>query len=281
MQCRQCGYDIPSGKRFCRQCGTAAPDGGSEAAVTEVEQEPSARWGTSAGREASPRTPTEGFTGIGQTESSSEYNYSADEESDFQSSSDRTSHWGLFALLAALLVAGALGWVWFAASSRSSKPTTTAFPIPPPRAAAALPSFPAAPSPTPSAPSTSAQQTGMSSKPSANSANTKAPGGEQKAASNNQPNLPMEAIKPQPSPMHMTVPALPTAGTLHYYGPPVRFGQTVVFAGLPGGRLQFTFDHQSWSPLIARQPDGTQKLTLRSLKQGEQTQCDVGWEIIK
>ena len=106
-------------------------------------------------------------------------------------------------------------------------------------------------------------------------------GGEQKAASNNQPNLPMEPIKPRPSPMHVTVPALPTAGTLHYYGPPVRFGQTVVFAGLPGGRLKFTFDHQSWSPLIARQLDGTQKLTLRSLKQGEQTQCDVGWEIIK
>jgi hypothetical protein len=80
--------------------------------------------------------------------------------------------------------------------------------------------------------------------------------------------------------MHVA-PALPTAGTLHYYGPPLRFGQTVVFAGLPGGRLKFTFDHQSWSPLIARQPDGTQKLTLRSLKQGEQTQCDVGWEIIK
>jgi hypothetical protein len=281
MQCRQCGYDIPSGKRFCRQCGTAAPDGGSEAAVTEVEQEPSARWGTSAGREALPSAPPEEFTGIGQTELSSGYKYSADEESDFQSSSDRTSHRGLFVLLAAVLVAGALGWSWFAASSRSSKPITTTSPIPPPGAAAALPSPPAAPSPIPSAPPTSAQRAGLSSQPPAKSGNTKALGGEQKAASNNQPNLPMEPIKPRPSPMHVTVPALPTAGTLHYYGPPVRFGQTVVFAGLPGGRLKFTFDHQSWSPLIARQPDGTQKLTLRSLKQGEQTQCDVGWEIIK
>lgn len=279
MQCRQCGYDIPSGKRFCRQCGTAAPDGVNEA-VTEVEQVPSTRWGTSAGREASPSAPPEGFTGVGQTELSSGYKYSADEESDFQSSSDRTSHRGLIVLLAAVLVAGALGWGWFAVSIRASKPTTTASPIPPPGAAAALPSPPAAPSPIPSAPSTSAQPAGVSSKPSANSGNTKAPGGEQKAASNNQPNLPTESIKPRPSPMHVA-PALPTAGTLHYYGPPLRFGQTVVFAGLPGGRLKFTFDHQSWSPLIARQPDGTQKLTLRSLKQGEQTQCDVGWEIIK
>lgn len=273
MQCRQCGYDIPSGKRFCRQCGTAAPDSGSEAAaaVTEVEQEPSARWGTSAGREASPGATPEGFG----------YKYSADEGSDFQSSSDRTSHRGLFVLLAAVLVAGALGWGWFAVSGRSSKPTITASQPPPPGAAAALPSSPAAPSPIPPAPSTSAPQTGLSSQPPAKSGNTKAMGGEQKAASNNQPNLPMEPIKPRPSPMHVTVPALPTAGTLHYYGPPVRFGQTVVFAGLPGGRLKFTFDHQSWSPLIARQLDGTQKLTLRSLKQGEQTQCDVGWEIIK
>ena len=285
MQCKQCGYDIPSGKRFCRQCGIAAPDGVNEA-VTEVEQEPSTRWGTSAGREASPGALPEGFAGIGQTGLSSGYKYSADEESDFQSSSDRTSHRGLFVLLAAILVAGALGGGWFAASSHSSKPTTTASPIPPPGAAAALPSPPAAPSPIPSAPSTNVPQSGVSSKLSGNSGNTKAPGGEQKAASNNQPNFPMEPTKPRPSPMHVA-PALPTAGTpptagtLRYFGPPLRFGQTVVFAGLPGGRLKFTFDHQSWSPLIARQPDGTQKLTLRSLKQGEQTQCDVGWEIIK
>ena len=154
MQCRQCGYDIPPGKRFCRQCGTAAPDGGSEAsaAVTEVEQEPSARWGTFAGREASPGAPPEGFAGVSQTELSSGYKYSADEESDFQSSSDRTSHRGLFVLLAAVLVAGALGWGWYAVSGRSSKPTTTASQIPPPGAAAALPSPSAAPSPTPSAP---------------------------------------------------------------------------------------------------------------------------------
>ena len=79
-------------------------------------------------------------------------------------------------------------------------------------------------------------------------------------------------IPPQPEPL---------SGVLHYTGSPVPFGGTVVFANLPGDRLSFTFDHQAWQPLISRQPDGTQKLTLRSLKQGEQTQCDVEWKAIK
>jgi len=63
--------------------------------------------------------------------------------------------------------------------------------------------------------------------------------------------------------------------------PPVPFGGTVVFTSLSGDRLSFIFDHQAWQPLISRQPDGTQKLTLRSLKQGNQTQCDVEWKVIK
>lgn len=76
-------------------------------------------------------------------------------------------------------------------------------------------------------------------------------------------------------------PSAPTSGVLHYSGPPVPYGGTVVFINLPSERLSFTFDHQSWQPLISRQPDGTQKLTLRSLRQGEQTQCDVEWKVIK
>ena len=72
-----------------------------------------------------------------------------------------------------------------------------------------------------------------------------------------------------------------TRGILHYSGPPVRFGETVVFSNLPGGLLRFTFDQQSWQPLISRQPNGTQKLTLRSLKRENQVQCDVHWEIVQ
>jgi hypothetical protein len=54
----------------------------------------------------------------------------------------------------------------------------------------------------------------------------------------------------------------------------------VVFENLPGGRLKFTFDRGAWQPVISRQPNGTQKLTLRSLRPGLQTQCEVGWQII-
>jgi hypothetical protein len=77
------------------------------------------------------------------------------------------------------------------------------------------------------------------------------------------------------------VPPQRTSGALHYSGPPVQYGETVTFANLPGGRLRFSFDHTAWQPLISRQPDGTQTLTLRSIKQGVQAQCDVGWEIVQ
>ena len=80
---------------------------------------------------------------------------------------------------------------------------------------------------------------------------------------------------------HQNQPPPPTNGMLHYSGPPVHFGETVTFTGLPGGMLRFTFDHSAWQPLISRQPDGTQTLTLRSLMQDVQTQCDVAWVIVQ
>jgi hypothetical protein len=83
------------------------------------------------------------------------------------------------------------------------------------------------------------------------------------------------------NPSVVNPPQQPTNGILHYSGPPVRLGETVTFAGLPGGRLRFTFDHSAWQPLISRHPDGTQTLTLRSLKQDVQTQCEVGWAIVQ
>jgi cytoskeletal protein RodZ len=72
-----------------------------------------------------------------------------------------------------------------------------------------------------------------------------------------------------------------TSGVLHYSGPPVRYGGTVVFSNLPAGRLKFSFDKQSWQPLISHQPDGTQKLILRSIKNEDQSQCDVRWELLQ
>jgi hypothetical protein len=92
---------------------------------------------------------------------------------------------------------------------------------------------------------------------------------------------PSAAFRTQPAPVPASAPALVTSGVLHYHGPPIHLGERVAFPNLPGARLRFTFDHQSWQALIAHQPDGTQTLTLRSLKQDVQTQCDIGWEIIK
>jgi hypothetical protein len=133
----------------------------------------------------------------------------------------------------------------------------------------------AAPTPNVPAPSGQVQQ-----QPSPSSANVvpekkapAAPAPVQLSNANIPPNPPGQQRE--------AAPAMPTSGVLHYSGPPVPFGGTVVFANLPGERLSFIFDHQAWQPLISHQPDGAQKLTLRSLKQGVQTQCDVGWKVIK
>ena len=79
----------------------------------------------------------------------------------------------------------------------------------------------------------------------------------------------------QPSPAQQ-----PAAGMLHYQGPPVPYGGTVVFDNLPKARLKFSFDGTAWRMVIQINPDGTKKLTLSSLKQGFQSTCDVGWQIV-
>jgi hypothetical protein len=82
-----------------------------------------------------------------------------------------------------------------------------------------------------------------------------------------------------PAPIVRETPASSKAGVLHYSGPPVHYGEVVTFSGLPGAMLRFSFDHSSWAPRISHQPDGTQTLTLRSLTQQDQTQCEVRWEV--
>jgi hypothetical protein len=54
----------------------------------------------------------------------------------------------------------------------------------------------------------------------------------------------------------------------------------VVFVDLPNARLKFTYDHHAWQALIRRQKNGSQTLVMRSLLPGDQTQCDVKWEIV-
>lgn len=84
---------------------------------------------------------------------------------------------------------------------------------------------------------------------------------------------------PTPAFAPVTPTTSPRKGVLHYAGPPVPFGGTVVFNNLPKDRLRFNFDRGAWQPLIHKNPDGTQTLTLHSIKHEVQTSCDVGWEI--
>jgi hypothetical protein len=71
------------------------------------------------------------------------------------------------------------------------------------------------------------------------------------------------------------------SGVLHYQGPPVPHGGMVVFDKLPKARLKFTFDRTVWQLLIKLNPDGTKKVTLISLARGDQSSCDLGWEILE
>jgi hypothetical protein len=86
-----------------------------------------------------------------------------------------------------------------------------------------------------------------------------------------------EAPIPSPSPE----PTPPRSGVLHYQGSPVPLGGVVVFNNLPKARLKFSFDRSAWQPFISINPDGTKALTMTSQKQGYQTRCDVGWEILE
>jgi hypothetical protein len=189
-----------------KESGAIAFDGGNEhsgviePAIPEVEEEPKARWDSSASQERSPSFPSEELAGVSLSESSSGFKYSADDESDSQPPSGRNTRRGLFVLLATVLVVGALGLVWLAVSRHSLKPTTTASQPPPPGTAAVLPPLPTAPSPAPAAPSTSAEQTGSSSQPPNNSGDSQATGGKQKAASSKQLQ-PQDAVKPLRSPV--------------------------------------------------------------------------------
>jgi hypothetical protein len=88
----------------------------------------------------------------------------------------------------------------------------------------------------------------------------------------------LNVISPQESQTQATQ---PRSGVLHYLGSPVPFGGVVVFDNLPNARLKFSFDRSAWQPTIKVNTDGTKTLTLTSLKQGYQTRCDAGWEILE
>lgn len=87
-----------------------------------------------------------------------------------------------------------------------------------------------------------------------------------------QETAPPPAVVPQATPEK--------GGTFHYQGPPVAYGGTVVYDNLPKQRLRFTFDSSQWRLTLKPNADGTKKVTLTSLKQGYQTSCDLGWEVV-
>ena len=198
----------------------------------------------------------------------------------------------VFAALILVAAAGAGSWAWMRHARQGSTPVganhanssdpgnaspmpVAATPKPSPEAPTAAPSPSLSPTPSISQPSS------PTSHPSAQPLRV-APG--QRATQL------VPTPKPEPQKMPANVASEPTppslapkpstnSGVLHYGGPPVHFGEIVNFTHLPGGRLRFTFDHQAWQPLISRQSDGTQTLTLRSLKHTDQTECEVHWEI--
>jgi serine/threonine protein kinase len=91
---------------------------------------------------------------------------------------------------------------------------------------------------------------------------------------------PREQASQVPPPVRPAAPSNPTSGVLRYTGPPVPLNGKVTFQNLPAARLKFTFDHDVWQPVISRQANGSQTLVLVSKKQGLQSKCEVGWEIV-
>ena len=81
-------------------------------------------------------------------------------------------------------------------------------------------------------------------------------------------------------PPHTFPPAQARSGVRHYQGPPVPHGGTVVFDNLPKARLRFTFDRVAWELILKTNPDGTKKAILISQAQGNQSRCELGWELI-
>jgi hypothetical protein len=84
-----------------------------------------------------------------------------------------------------------------------------------------------------------------------------------------------------PSSQHAPAPPeeTPSSGVLCNGTISVEQHGQLVFKDLPRERLQLTFDHDAWQPIIHRQPDGRQTLVMRSIKPRIQTLCDIRWEI--
>jgi hypothetical protein len=90
----------------------------------------------------------------------------------------------------------------------------------------------------------------------------------------------VQVIVDEPPPP--TAYAAPDSGFLRCSGVSVPTYGRVYFGQLPNRRMRFYVDPpNSWQLFLSKQPDGSQMLTLVSLKVGIQTYCEVKWEVVK
>jgi hypothetical protein len=317
--CTQCGFEIAEGKRFCGRCGAAVAQKPTTVeavhpAVQDVSYPATARIPVVPVPVSAPRAeePATSATPIAvQIESSATLSdrpqsvasrpYEALGPAHHESSSlaqvvpadsraeikPRSPRVLIGVGLAALLViGGALGFYeWHRKSTEvavvdspaqvqpaTASPSTTANPEPPQTPSAALP----APSSTVATPEPDTKPDVPAPLPPAISEKVR-PATPTTDQPRNAASMPPERVAP--APIVRDTPVASKAGVLHYSGPPVHAGEVITFSGLPGAMLRFSFDHASWQPRISHQPDGTQTLTLRSLTQQDQTQCEVRWEV--
>lgn len=182
-------------------------------------------------------------------------------------------------LVAAVLLASGGAWVWYASLHRSSPSMASTQPTSQQVAATTTEQTPK-PSPgtiqeSPSNTSRPQPEAKTTPMPHTPSVATPHDSGQFRKVTIPQPGIETPALT-SPSalePVH--------AGTLHYQGPAVPFGGSVVFDHLPKDRLKFSFDSTAWRLTIRPNTDGTKKVILTSQKQGFQSNCDLGWEVVE
>ena len=188
--------------------------------------------------------------------------------------------------VALAVVAAVGGWHFFGSAVRSN-PSVNTPPAKPGQIGATSP----AAAPSAAAPSAAAPSAGPPPAPvvsAAKEAPAPSPAPVVSAAKKAPAPLPAPVVSaakepPAPLPAPISPPATvasPTSGVLHATIAPAQQGD-VFFENLPGGRLQFTFDHDAWRATIRREPNGTKTLVMHPLKPGSQTACDVGWRVIQ
>jgi len=282
--CARCGATLVPGKRFCRQCGCTIDAVGSPApAMPEAASLP-------VSSAAVPEPTSHSTPRWESTEESSPVSsrIAAEYDSGAASPTPRGASFapvrvsiGISAVV--LVMAGCIG-AWYFYHHRTASVASAAVPTGQNQVAGSIahleqPAKPSASTDEPSAlnPPQSKPAPGASPSVTTRSAAGSPVARQVTQAVARQPE-PLPLVAPPPSP---PAPAAQRSEMLHYQGPPVPYHGQVVFDHLPQARLKFKFDHQAWMLSIKPYPDGTKRVTLTSLLPGNQTNCDLGWEIVE